>query len=268
MKGVLGAAFVISVGVCVAVGCAKSEEDEPLFGKGIDKTEPADAGNEASKSKVVPKGDDDDDDTTTPPKGDDDDDDFGSSSSSSSGGSSSSSSSGGTSSSSSSGGTSSSSSSGSTASDPCKVLTCNTSKTQTPISGDTAGAARTITGAATQWFTVDVTEDATGLFSTGRSLRLKATLTSPPGKNFDLFMYLPTSGGTKECHLNDESSEEGPGVEDKLSLVWGEADGGQGNGSSDTRTVTIEVREIPDPAAPAAACDPTAKWSLKLEGNK
>jgi hypothetical protein len=257
MKGVLGAAFVITVGVGIGIGCAKSEEDEPVFG--IGHNDPADAGDEGGKKKKVAVGDDDD--GKPAPKGDDDDDSTSSSSSSSSsGGSSSSSSSGGSS--------SSSSSSGSTANDPCRVTVCNTAKMQTSISGDTASSPRTITGAASQWFTVDVTEDVGGIFSTARNLRLKATLTSPPGKNFDLFLYLPTSGGVKECHLNDESSEEAAGVDDVVSLVWGEGDSGDPNGSSDTRTVTIEVREIKDPAAPAATCDPTAKWTLKLEGNK
>lgn len=259
MKGVLGVAFIISVGVCIGVGCAQSEEDEPLFGKSTDKTEPVAKADDdgGTKSKVIPKKDeDDDDDNTDVKKGDDDDDDFGSSSSSSSGGSSSSS-----------GGSSSSSSSSSSGGlDPCKVLTCNTSKSQSSISGDTSTSARTITGAASQWFTVDVTEDNNSF--SGRSLRLRATLTSPPGKNFDLFLYLPTQGGIKECRLNEESSEEGPGVDDKVSLVWGEADGSLPNGSNDTRTVTIEVREIVDASVPAVACDPTAKWTLKLEGNK
>lgn len=262
MKGVLAIAFVMSVGVCIGVGCAKSEEDEPLFGKGVSGTDPADAGDGGNKKKVVVSGDDDD---TTPPKTGDDDDDNTSSSSSSS------SSSGGSSSSSSSSGaaSSSSSSSGGTSSgsvDPCKVLTCATAKSLPTISGDTSGAGRTITGSATQWFTVDVTEDNSSF--TGQSLRLRATLTSPPGKNYDLFLYLPQQGGVKECSLNDESSEEGPGVEDKVSLMWGETDGDMPNGSKDTRTVTVEVREIVDPAAPPGACDPTAKWSLKLEGNK
>jgi hypothetical protein len=258
MKAVLGAAFVITVGVCVGIGCAKSEEDEPLFG--IGHTDPADAGDEGGKKKKVVVGDDDDDKPA--PKGDDDDDNTSSSSSSSSGGSSSSSSSSGGSSS------SSSSSSGSTAPDPCKVTTCNTAKMQTSISGDTSSSARTITGAVSQWFTIDVTENNTGIFSSGQNLRLKATLTSPPGKNFDLFVYVPTSGGVKECHLNDESSEEAAGTEDVVSVSWGEGDGGDPNGMSDTRTVSIEVREIVDAAAPPATCDPTAKWTLKLEGNK
>ena len=260
MKGVLAFACVASLGICIGVGCAKSENDDPLLGVGVQPTDPADAG-DAGKKKVV-VGDDDDD---KKPASNGDDDDSTSSSSSSSGNTSSSSSSGATSSSS-----SSSSSSGSPGPiESCKVTTCNTAKTQTAMAGD-QNSSRTISGSVSQWFTVDVTENVTGIFSSGQSLRLKATLVSPPGKNFDLFLYLPDSGGVKECHHGEESSENAAGQDDVVSLMWGEPDGGDPNRQSDTRTVTVEVREIVDPAAPApAACDAsTAKWSLKLEGNK
>lgn len=258
MKGVFSVAFVISVGVCIGVGCAKSEEDDLLYGKAVDKTEPVDAGTDATKTRVVPK--DDDDDSTGDDDDDDDDTTSSSSSSSSTGGSSSSSTSSSSSSSSSSSGGSSS------GTDPCKALTCTTAKAQTPISGDTGNPARTLTGATTQWFTINVTEDNNSI--SGQALRLRASLTSPPGKNFDLFVYRSETTNVKECHANEESSELAAGQVDKVSISWGEADGDIPNFTSDEATITIGVKEIVDPALPAATCDPTAKWTLKLEGNK
>lgn len=253
MKGVFPLAFTIAVGIGIGVGCANAENEDPLIGIGA--TEPADAGTKdgATSTKVTtPKKD-------TPKKGDDDDDDDDTtSSSSSSGGTSSSSSSGSASSSSSSSG----STSGSTSTDPCKATTCALAKNSGSISGDSTGPAKTITGATSQWFTIDVTEDVTGLFSSATDLSLTATLTSPAGKNFDLFLYLPDGGGTKECHLADQKSENTTG-DDKARVGWSDS-----LGSRDDRTVSIEVREIVDPTAPAAACDPTAKWTLKLEGHK
>jgi hypothetical protein len=253
MKGVLGVAFVISVGICIGVGCAKSEEEDPLIG--IANNDPADGGkkkdSDGNASKKVTKKDD---------ASDDDDDNASSSSSSSSSGSTSSSSSGGSTSSSS----SSSGGSSSGGADPCKTTTCSLAKNLGSVSGDKSSAAKTVTGAASQWFTLDVTEDDSN-WITGVDLSLRATLTSPAGKNFDLFVYVPDDGGIKECHAGEESSENETG-DDKVTVSWGE--GGSPNGYNDTRTVSVEVREIVDPAAPPATCDPTATWSLKLEGHK
>ena len=107
-----------------------------------------------------------------------------------------------------------------------------------------------------------MTENNTGIFSSGQDLRLKATLTSPPGKNFDLFVYVSGDSTTKECQTVTDKSENATG-DDKASVGWSDS-----LGSRDDRSVSIEVREIVDPMAPAGTCDPTAKWTLKLEGHK
>lgn len=258
MKGVFPLAFTIAVGIGIGVGCANADNEDPLIGIGT--TEPADAGTtDAGKSSKVTTKPKDAGKATKSDDDDDDDDDTTSSSSSSSGGTSSSSSSSGATSSSSS---SSGSTSGSTSLDPCKTNTCALAKNIGSISGDEKGPAKTITGATSQWFTIEVQETVTGFLSSSTDLSLAATLTSPAGKNFDLFVYVPDGGGTKECHLPDQKSENTTG-DDKATVGWGDT-----FASSDTRTVSIEVREIVDPTAPAAACDPTAKWTLKLEGAK
>lgn len=127
--------------------------------------------------------------------------------------------------------------------------------------GDGPSAAKTATGANSRFFTVKVEESAdTGLFAVGRSMRLKATLTSPPGHNFDLFVY--QASASKQCTTVGKASESATDP-DVASIIWGEQDNDGGNGFSDTATVTIEVREVD-----GLTCDPNATWNLKVEGNK
>jgi len=132
------------------------------------------------------------------------------------------------------------------------------------VSGDTGADVKNAAGAASKWFTVTVTEDDHS-FLNGKSLYLRATLTSPASKNFDLYVYLPDSGSTKECTTVAKSSTSKTG-DDKVEINWGE--GSTPNGVRDDRTVTIEVREVVDPSVPVSLCDPSALWSLKIEGDK
>jgi hypothetical protein len=127
------------------------------------------------------------------------------------------------------------------------------------VSGDTGSDVKTVTGSASQWFRVRVTEDDTGL--AGVQLWLTATLTSPPGTNFDLYVYVPASAGnTLECtEVSAQSTS--TGSTDTAQVKFGES-GMFANGSADDRYVTIEVRHV------SGTCDPSAKWTLNIEGNK
>lgn len=276
------------LGIAAVVGCSSTAPDEPITGlMGNDPN----AGGDNSSGGSIKLGDDDDNETTSSSSssgkviggkdagahdGGTSKDGGASSSSgstSSGGASSSGSTSGGASSSgstssggTSSGGTSSggsssggSSSGGTTGGvDPCKDTACGTAIAEASMSGDTGSAYKNLTGATSRWFTVRVTEDYHSVLF-GQSLTFKATLTSPPGANYDLYLYRPDSDVT-ECTKVSGKSENATG-DDSVRLEWGE--GADPNGEDDSRTVTVEVREV----NPPTTCDPTATWTLKLQSD-
>ena len=123
------------------------------------------------------------------------------------------------------------------------------------VSGDTGADVKTAQGSGSQWFKVRVTENDSSVF--GLSLLAKAELTSPPGTNFDLFLYLPGGSSGQECSAVSKSSTNAGA--DSASLEWGE--GSISNGSNDDRTLTVEVRWV------SGTCSPSAKWSLTVRGN-
>ncbi len=125
------------------------------------------------------------------------------------------------------------------------------------VSGDTGSDTKSAQGHTSQWFTVRVTENDSDLF--GVSLQLTATLTSPSGTNYDLYLYVPSSD-TLECSAVSAQSTS-TSVNDSASVEFGEG-GGLSNGSKDDRTVTVEVRHV------SGTCDPNQKWTLNLAGNK
>jgi len=125
------------------------------------------------------------------------------------------------------------------------------------ISGDTGADVKTAQGSGSQWFTVRVTENDSSLF--GLSLLAKAELTSPPGTNFDLFVYVGGSATSQNCSsVTTSSTSTGA---DSTVAEFGESSGGISNGSSDEKLVTVEVRWV------SGTCLPTAKWSLTVRGN-
>ena len=125
------------------------------------------------------------------------------------------------------------------------------------ISGDTGADTKTAQGSGSQWFKVRVTENDSNLF--GLSLLAKAELISPPGTNFDLFVYVGSSASSQSCSSPTTSSTS-TGA-DSTVAEFGESSGGISNGSSDERLVTVEVRWV------SGTCLPTAKWSLTVRGN-
>lgn len=129
------------------------------------------------------------------------------------------------------------------------------------VSGDTNADTKSAQGHTSQWFTVRVTEDHSGFLSGGRSLKLTAALTSPPGTNYDVYLYVPASD-SQECSAVSAQSTSTT-VNDTARVEFGESDSDAlGNGSDDDRTVTVEVRHV------SGTCDPNQKWSLTVSGNK
>jgi hypothetical protein len=125
------------------------------------------------------------------------------------------------------------------------------------ISGDTGAGVKTATGTGSQWFTIRVTEDDSSI--SPKTLLAKAELASPPGTNFDVFLYLAGGTSGQECSAVKSSSTNASGL-DSTTAEWGET-GLFSNGSDDTRNVSVEVRWISGP------CSAATPWTLTVKGN-
>ncbi len=127
------------------------------------------------------------------------------------------------------------------------------------ISGDTSKYPTvTATDFTSKWMLINVSEDDNNPL--GKNLNFHASLTSPPGANFDLFLYVNAGGSPTDraCTAVSASSTNATG-DDTASLNWGE--GTPANGSDDSRIVSVEVRWI------SGTCAPGSKWTLTLTGN-
>ncbi len=129
--------------------------------------------------------------------------------------------------------------------------------TMTAVSGDTGSPRSTQTGSTSKWLKIRVSEDDSGV--TGAKLKLKLTLTSPAGTNFDMRVYVPNDGSSQKCTGADRATSATAGP-DVASVEWGE--GFLANGDQDDRTVTVEVFHV------SGTCDTAQTWTLLAEGNK
>ena len=96
----------------------------------------------------------------------------------------------------------------------------------------------------------------------GESMKLKLTLTSPPGTNFDMRVFLAGDGSGQKCPPEgaDRTTNTVAGA-DVTSIEWGET-GITSNGSDDDRTVSIEIVHV------SGTCTTGQNWTLLAEGNK
>lgn len=141
---------------------------------------------------------------------------------------------------------------------PCAaVKPCSGATKLGSVSGDTGSDALDATGSVSQWFSVRVTENDTSV--SGLDLWMTATLVSPPGENFDLFLYVPSTD-TQECKAVSVKSTS-TGATDKATAKFGET-GLFANSMPDDRTVTIEVRHV------SGSCDASKSWTLDIVGNE
>ena len=135
----------------------------------------------------------------------------------------------------------------------CKTANqCSTASSAGSIAGDTGSESFSDQGATSKWIAFRVREDS----RFGGSTKFTATLLSPPGTNYDLFVYMNTEADEVECAKESTSSTEAAGTSDKVSMSWGYAF------YDDSRTVRVEVRHISGP------CDATAPWTLFVEGDR
>lgn len=125
------------------------------------------------------------------------------------------------------------------------------------VSGDTGADVKTASGSGSQWFTVRVTENDSSI--SALSLLVKAELTSPPGTNFDVFVYVAGGSSGQECSAVNSSSTNASGL-DSATSEFGES-GVFSNGSDDSRTVSVEVRWV------SGTCSAAAPWALTIRGD-
>lgn len=140
---------------------------------------------------------------------------------------------------------------------PCaNAGTCNDAIVLGTVSGDEPSPILYASGSEPTWLTFRVTENNDGL--SGESLSFQATLTSPPGYDFDLYAFRGPDGGTTGCGgVADEST--GVGTLDVVAMSWGE--GAVANGGDESAWVAIQI-EVKN-----GVCDPTAEWTLAVEGD-
>lgn len=138
---------------------------------------------------------------------------------------------------------------GCTAPSPCSGATVLLA-----VSGDTGADVRTASAATSQWFKVKVEENDDSI--DGVELWMRATLVSPPGTNYDLYVYTSGSCGSAASGQSVQTSSN-----DLVSSQFGES-GLFSNGSSDSRDVLVEVRHVSGP------CNASTPWQLTIAGNQ
>jgi hypothetical protein len=139
---------------------------------------------------------------------------------------------------------------------------CSSASDLGTISGDTGAGTKKVTGHTSTWFRIRVTEGQVNSLFDLTPLKLNVKLTSPPGSNYDLLVYVPKDDST-ECSAVTAGSTS-PGTSDSAAVQFGDEtiDLPDPLGTPDDRSVTIEVRHVSGP------CDPAKPWTLDLFGNK
>jgi hypothetical protein len=148
------------------------------------------------------------------------------------------------------------------ASGPCAPVggvECAAATELPEMDGDQGSSVETTKGTGNRFLKIKVKEGNSDLFASP-AIKVRVTLTSPPGANFDLFLYRgpdfgSSSNPSHDCVTVATSSTAASGP-DVASLQWPDQ-----RANSDTRWITIEVRSA-DPVCP------TGEWTVTVEGNK
>jgi len=127
------------------------------------------------------------------------------------------------------------------------------------ISGEQGSDAVQAQGSTEAWVKVRVRETDESLWG-GVKLKVKFTLTSPTGTNFNMYVYHNADNDVAECTDASDFSLQPAGTPDVVALEWGE--GSVPNGADDDRWVAVNVK------LGQGDCKSTAKWKLVAEGNK
>lgn len=134
--------------------------------------------------------------------------------------------------------------------------TCQAAVSIGSVSGDTGSRNVGESGTDPTWLRFEVTEDDDSLVGAG--LSFTATLVSPAGANFDLYVYRSVEGGASGCGGFSMQSTSA-GSQDAVTMQWGE--GVVPNGLDDTVWVAVEIRAKDD------MCAPPQEWTLTVTGN-
>jgi hypothetical protein len=152
---------------------------------------------------------------------------------------------------------------GATSTTCASTTTCTTARTIGAIRGDVEGDVLDERGVASTWLSLNVNELADGIH--GNAQKLVVELYSPTGANYDLYVYVDTTGeapsSSISCNALGGQSINPSTQADRVAVSWGESSFGTGNNADDSRIVGIEIRHVDGP------CDPTAKWQLIVRGN-
>jgi hypothetical protein len=138
------------------------------------------------------------------------------------------------------------------------ATTCQTPRDLGAIAGDADAPQRTERGTCSEWLRIRVTESNAGVWVA--PMKLNLTLSSPPGADFDLHVYVNKDTDVLECTKEEVKSELPANRSDVAQVTWGES--WSGNNTDDQRPVSIEVR-----AKDPASCG-KGEWVLILEGNR
>lgn len=138
--------------------------------------------------------------------------------------------------------------------------TCLAATALTSVSGDSGNQVVQASDYRSTWYSIRVTENDEDIFGVPMGIRVQ--LSSPPGSNFDLYVYVNKDSDVRSCTTPTASSTKAAGQLDSVLVTWGES-GVFSNGDDDDRTVSIEVR-----AAAATTCDTAAPWQLTVYGNQ
>ncbi|WP_437297661.1 hypothetical protein [Sorangium sp. So ce426] len=119
------------------------------------------------------------------------------------------------------------------------------------ISGDVGADSLTETGTTSKWFKIKIDDEE----DEGSDEHFRATLTSPPGMNFDLIVYQ----GELEVDAPDcfASGVRGQGTPESFYVTWNDR-----WGPEDDLWFIIEVRHTGE-----TVCGEDANWTLTLLGN-
>ncbi len=131
------------------------------------------------------------------------------------------------------------------------VTTCQSPNVIGTVSGDTGTPSITWGGYRNEWVKFTMTEDDASVF-TKKKLKLRATLTSPVGHNFNVSLYDASCVGGV---LLQSTNATGNDVID-FELE-------DNHGHDDARDFALLVQNLDSPST----CALSATWSLKIEGN-
>ncbi|AUX39442.1 uncharacterized protein SOCE26_008340 [Sorangium cellulosum] len=107
----------------------------------------------------------------------------------------------------------------------------------------------TRTGSTSRWFKIDITDHENSTYE----ISYTASLTSPPGMDFDLFVYT----GDRSAPDCLASGVKGTGSPESVTDVWSDFPALETN-----RWLSIEVRYVS-----GTACGSDATWTLTIIGN-